>query len=612
MIPTANSSPTTVLKPGNFFFHNDTSNPSVGGFTQTTATLNTTQKWREKPQGYENKSGRLYLDFYVHPDLASNMRLNGTLWLHPWMCGYGTGGSTVGGVFSAIIYEVTATGQTLVGSTPSTGSQTLPFGSAPANSRDVNSVAGNNPLILNFPAHTFSEGSSILIHIEVNPQGAGAKIFFYYDHSICPSYVTLYSYDHVEVPTVWTANATGYPTTVFAAIEPTNLVQINANVTDPLGGYDFNTSQVGTKYAAVCVTVVNPAGVDVVDNERMTLIQGGLSSFSNVLQYNWTFSLAVPGRHNVTVTVVDNTGNTAIGITFFMMGQTYRLEAQAVDSKSRPLINACIAADAAGYTALSGYTNGSGWIDEQIVSGIYNFTVTWQGTMVNSTLNLIIDTNTTVVFNCRVFDPAFRFLDDVNASLPEAQVYFGWPNGTTNVLPFYTSTNGFVNVTQAPAGDYTVNVFWKSVNVLTETVTVISDGPYTIRTRVYQLTAEVSGNNGAPVQGVYVVVSTQAGIVYDFKMTDASGEAVFKLPVGTYRIDAYYSTTYWLTSIATNATESSVSVTSSGSVAITLADFPPPITSTIGFWLLVVPILAIAVIVAYIFYIRLRAPKLKK
>lgn len=239
LIPAVNSSPNGTAKPIHFYLHNDTSNPWVGGYTQTTATLNTTQKWREKPQGYGNITGRFWLDFYVHPDLASNMSLNGTLWLHPWMCGYGTGGSTIGGVFSAIIYEVTSTGQTLVGSTESTGSQTLPFGSTPANSRDVNSVAGNDPLILNFPAYTFRKGSSILIHIEVNPQGAGAKMFFYYDHSICPSYVTLYSYDHVEVSAVWTANATGHPETVFKVVGEPTMVQINANVTDPIGGYDF-------------------------------------------------------------------------------------------------------------------------------------------------------------------------------------------------------------------------------------------------------------------------------------------------------------------------------------------------------------------------------------
>jgi len=592
-IPVVNSSPNGLAKPLHFYLHNETSNPWVGGYTQTTAILNTTQKWRENPQGYENITGRLYLDFYVHPDLASNMSLDGTIWLHPWMCGYGTGGSTIGGVFSAIVYEVTSTGQTLVGSTESTGSQTLPFGSTPADSRDVNSVAGNEPLILHFPAHTFRKGSSILIHIEVNPQGAGAKMFFYYDHSITPSYVTLYSYDYVNVSAVWTANATGYPETVFKRVGDSSAIQINTNVTDPLGGYDFNVSSIGTKDAMVIVTVVDPAGVSVVNNERMTLIDGGITSFVNFLQYNWTFSTAVPGQYNVTISATDNSGNTVNGTAFFWIGQTYQIQIKAIDSKVRPLANAWITASVGEYVALSDYTNTTGWIDAQIVGGTYNLTATWQGVVVNSTLNFLVDTNTTMVLNCEVYDPSFLFVDDVDSPLPEAQVFIESPNGTKSTLPLYTALNGFVNLAQAPAGDYGFTLYWKGVEVLQAIQSVSSDGPYTIKCEVYQLVVEVLGNNGAPVHGAYVIVYTEAGIVYDFKMTDATGKAITKLPVGMYKIEVEYSTTYWLTGVTANATEPLKEVTSSGSVTVTLTDFPPSLWTTVGFWLLVAVIIVI-------------------
>ena len=592
-IPAVNSSPDGTAKSLHFYLHNDTSNPWVGGYVRTTATLNTTQKWREKPQGYRNITGRLYFDFYVHPDLASNMSLDGTIWLHLWMCGYGTGGSTIGGVFSAVIYEVASTGQTLVGSTASTGSQTLPFGSTPAGSRDVNSVAGNDPLVLNFPAHTFRKGSSILIHVEVNPQGAGANMFFYYDNNISPSYITLYSEDYVNIPTVWTANATGYPETVFNVIENSTVVQINANITDPLGGYDFNASLIGTKYAMVTATIVDPAGVPAVDNERMTLIYGGITSFVNLLQYNWTFSTAIPGQYNVTVSATDNSGNTVNGTAFFWVGQTYQIQVQAVDSKMRPLTNACITASVEEYVALLDYTNTTGWIDAQIVGGTYNFTVIWQGVVVNSTLNFSVVANTTVVLNCGVYDPSFLFVDDVDGPLPEAQVFIESPNGTTNILPLYTTLNGLINLTQAPAGDYGFTLYWKGVKVLQETQSVNSDGPYTIKCEVYQLTVEVLGNDGTWVRGAYVIIYTEAGIVYDFKMTDATGKAISKLPVGVYRIEVQYSATYWFTGVTANATEPLKEVTSSSSVTITLTDFPPSIWTTVGFWLLIAFIIVV-------------------
>jgi len=64
-------------------------------------------------------------------------------------------------------------------------------------------------------------------------------------------------------------------------------------------------------------------------------------------------------------------------------------------------------------------------------------------------------------------------------------------------------------------------------------------------------------------------------------MTDGTGKAVSKLPVGVYRIEVQYSTTYWLTGVTANATEPHKEVTSSSSVTITLTDFPPSIWSTV-------------------------------
>ncbi len=191
-------------------------------------------------------------------------------------------------------------------------------------------------------------------------------------------------------------------------------------------------------------------------------------------------------------------------------------------------------------------------------------------------------------------DPSFMIVDDVDNPLPSAQVYIRLPNGTTNTLPLYTDDNGVINLQQVPPGNYTFTILWKDVIVQQTTTYVNSNGPYTIKCRVYQLTVNVLGSDGVPVDGAYVVVYTHAGIVYDFKMTDSAGHAVFQLPssdiqvIGSYTIDVHYSTTYWLTDVTATATKSPVSVTSSGSVTITLADFPPAIWMTTGFWLLFV------------------------
>jgi hypothetical protein len=123
------------------------------------------------------------------------------------------------------------------------------------------------------------------------------------------------------------------------------------------------------------------------------------------------------------------------------------------------------------------------------------------------------------------------------------------------------------------------------------------------------------GNDGSAVHGAYVWVYTEAGLPYDFKMTGAEGRAVFRLPIGTYRIEAYYSTAYMLTHVVANATKPSVLVNSSRPLNITFDDYPPPIWTTIAFWLALAIILAIALsVIVYLAYRRRKKskPKIKK
>jgi hypothetical protein len=199
------------------------------------------------------------------------------------------------------------------------------------------------------------------------------------------------------------------------------------------------------------------------------------------------------------------------------------------------------------------------------------------------------------IFNIGIvilYNPSFEVVDDVDNSLPRAQVYIRFPNGTTNTLPLYTDNNGIISLQHVPPGNYAFTILWKDVIVQQTTQYVDSDGPYIIKCHVYQLTANVLGSNGIPVHGAYVVVYTHAGIVYDFQMTDSAGHAVFQLPssdiqiIGSYTIEVYYSTTYWLTPVTATATEPSISVTSSGPATITLTDFPPAMWATTGFWLI--------------------------
>jgi len=166
------------------------------------------------------------------------------------------------------------------------------------------------------------------------------------------------------------------------------------------------------------------------------------------------------------------------------------------------------------------------------------------------------------------------------------------------MLPRYTSAEGYINLTDVQPGNYGFTILWKDVIVSQTTIYVDSNGPYTIRTKVYQLTVNLYGNDGKPIHGAYVIVYTMSGVGYGLDITDAAGKATFKLPSGTYRIEAYYTTDYWLTTVKSAATEKAT-ITSSTTKNIILTNFPPAIWTTTGFLLLIAIIIAAMIVVAY-------------
>lgn len=202
------------------------------------------------------------------------------------------------------------------------------------------------------------------------------------------------------------------------------------------------------------------------------------------------------------------------------------------------------------------------------------------------------------------YNPAFRIVDDVNAPLPNAQIFITWPNGSMDALPRYTSAKGFINLTHVLPANYRFTILWKDVVVKQATIYVDSDGPYTIRTEVYQLTVQVLGNNMAPIHGAYILVYTQTGVGYGLGTTNMTGQAVFKLPKGIYNIEAHYSAEYWLRVVTTSAIEPYVSVNTATSKTIVLSEFPPPIWTTTGFWLLMALIAVSVLVVIIVFFSR--------
>ena len=519
-----------AVKPMEFYFHYSDAPVSVAGL-QTKYIINTTRLFRFSTleEAYTNSFykpiglPKIDVDFYLYPNLAGPVTFNGSWQVFIWVNASAYKPAT----FALQFKEITVGGDVLWDS----GAINPVVASSIGAYVDVPTYCYNLSTSL---AHTFNPDTTLLVQVEVNA-GSSADTRIWYDSPLFPGKVILPAEDYARPVWVKTYSADNSETSLFYynASESERVVMVRANVTDPFGGYDTYK---------VNMTIIDPEGNLVIDNEDMTRASDGLwfIKYSNVYEMNWSYpTTASLGNYTVILSVIDNNG-------------------------------------------LYHY-NETGTYYPFIEEETHTFT-----------MGIIV-----------YYDPAFLITDDVGEPLPNAQVYITWRNGTTDVLPRYTTTNGFINLTQVPAGNYGFTVLWKDLIVKQITIHVDSNGPYTIKTQVFQLTVNVFGNDGSPIHGAYVIIYTQSGVGYGLDTTDSAGKAIFKLPSGTYRIEAYYATDYWLTTIKSSATEQAT-VSASTSKNLILKDYPPAIWSTTGFWILTITIMIAIVTAICAFLITLR------
>lgn len=530
IIPPVKSDYTGMARPMEFYFHYIDTPVTVAGL-QTKYVMNTTRDFRFVTQ-QEARANSLYkpigqpkivLDFYLYPNLAGSVTLNGTWQVFVWLNGSAYKPTT----FTLNFKEITRGGVVLWDSGSLNPTVTSSIGSY----IDVPVYNYNLSVPL---AHTFDIGTTLLVEFEVNA-GSSADTRFWYDSPGYPSKVILPAQDYARPISIKTYSVDNSETTVFHYnwSESWRKVIVRANITDPYGGYDIH---------AVNISILDPTGLPVLDNTEMTRESDGQWRINYLHQFeaNWSYpATAALGNYTISVIVVDNNG------------YYHHID----------------------YGSFEPFTE-----EERHIF----------------TIGIVV-----------YYDPTIIVTDDVDDVLPNAQVYVTWLNGTTDTLPHYTSTNGSIKLTQILAGEYGFTILWKDTIVKMINLYIDSDESYTIKTEVYQLTVKVYGNNGRPIHGAYVIVDTQSGAGYGLDTTDETGKAIFKLPSGIYQVSAYYTTNYWLTVLRPSATES-VSVTSSTSKDVIFTDFPPPVWSTILFWVLAASVLAVSAAIAFVLLMRRR------
>lgn len=442
--------------------------------------------------------------------------------------------------------------------------------------------------------HTFRAGSSIELRMTVTP-GALQGIWLHYDTPQVNSRISFRGPDSLDVATIATLDWNRNPEINFDPVAENKTVYIQANVTDPLGGYDIRW---------VNLTLMSPFGVVLLDNVSMAHISGTPRSYDSVFEVVWNYTDQAIGEYTMQVWALDNNGHnyyhffqqfdyddypdTATS-TFFIDGLPVYANVKTVDSKSVPLAGARVELVSGGFIVDAKTTDPDGMVNFTMAKAAYEFQVYWQDVRVASSLQDVqsnITESNPLVIDTQVYYPVFQAEDSDGSALAGASLIFIHPNGE-KLGPYKTDGSGQVTLSQVPVGTYALLASWRGVDVFNGSGDVVGNDIIAFRTAVYKLTVTTMSGDGQALSGVFVSLTDSTGLVYDAGLTGPDGTVVLLLPGGSYTVQARYVTSYMGSLYDSGVQSAQTELNSSESITLTFSDFPPPLTSTSLFYVAV-------------------------
>ncbi len=549
--------------------------------------------------------------FVLAPQLAGPLTINGTVEANVYM--NESGSSPTGGSITITAYAVDPIGTlTLLGVGPADPTAPLgPGGSLP------NLVQLVGPTLnVTVPA-----GNTVEFNITISGNTAESYGIWWgtVGGTIYPSSISVPASTYLTVPLVEVLNSTGVPVVDLTQSASSFVVTVVANVSDPLGAYDFENFSVN-------FSVVNESGVAVIGPTPMTPVPGLAAPGALNGTYNATFNYSTlpPGFYNVTVNASDNT-NHNLGAqntlpTYFGRAASGKVEVEVglppvpvsvtvLDDKNLPLHGATVRAKVGAATVQTNVTNATGGANFSLPNGItYVFVVVWQGVVVGNISESVTTADQVFVLHPSVVYPTFQLNTAAGDAVPYALVTVVHPNGT--VLPLEISgPTGAFTLDQVPAGKYTLSVIFDDAQVVGPTaIAVTSDGPIPVLVgNVYALTVYTSDSSGAGLSNVFVqVINVTTGATIASGVTTSTGQLRFLAPAGTYLVVGSWSATFDFTDL--HETESAtVIVSGATSTHLTYSKAFPAFTATNEFYVILgFAILGVLLAILAVLIIRLR------
>lgn len=490
---------------------------------------------------------RIIAEWYLYPELAGEVRLNGTASLSIWYQSTENGGTVT---WDLLELDRVARDGTLSLINSRTGFTTP----NPAVALSYQLVTVTLPV--DTVASPLQAGESL--RLRINLRGNAANDYYVaWGDTVRDSRLLLPTDDYLRIVPqgesgIQTADWQDRPRANFDPNATNKALAFYASVTDPFGGYDI---------AWANLTVRDPGGAILpgLDNVTMTRVSGFFNSFTTVFRMAWDYTGQPNGGYNITVTAVDQTGNyefTATG----SYGSHLETEYGAFSIGDPPLTvwvrvrnvanqtvsGATVEARLGAGTVDLGVTDSTGTTDLRLFPGTHVFLVFWTGVLVtpvdlNFTITADVPQSTPLEIQAFIISP-FIHVDDANGvPLASAGIYLRHPNGTVDVVPRITNAAGEITLILVAAGDYDISVLWRGTIVAAETRAISENRIYLVPAAVYAIALTAVDQAGFPVPDAFLTITDPLlSLLLDSQVTDALGRASMRLPAGSFRLNATY------------------------------------------------------------------------
>ncbi len=584
--------PTYIL----FYLHNSTTGINVGSVKY----INVLTTENDLLQQWKNTGSAIFgvhydsVSFVIAPQFSSDVIINGTIYANIYM--NQTGSSPTGGSTSVIVYSVSPQGSlTFLGSSSNPNSL-IPVGSKP----------GGTPVKLTGPTINVSlpRGYSLMVNISIS--GTSSENYGIWwglvENTYYQSTVSIPFGKYLKIENIWIKNSYGKNSTILPENVANKTIQIFANVSDPLGTYDFLSYPVEIK-------ISNHTGSLIFKENMKILSQPYPWDFSAVYYTYFNYSSLPPGEYYITVNATDNTyhnlygsytssfygRNAFLNMTFNVGSPPVKIYVKVVDERNQYVSDSLVNIFSSNSLIASNVTNSSGIASFLLpANSSYNFKIYWENVSVGS-FTKFVNKTALFIFNVSIIYPTLFFVTSSGIPVPYPLVSIVTPNGSLMPLKV-ADKNGSLYLSRVPAGVYTFTVIYDDSEIISaQKVLIMKDTVVINVTNVYPVYIKTLTNSGSNLKDVFVEISNSStGAQVGAGITDKNGSIVFLLPRGNYTINSYFVSNYYLTPIKQNISRE-ITVNNTKNITITFSSVYPPIYDTYLFFFLITIVILIAI-----------------